>query len=890
MTRLASSPNVTNGLAAVTFVFSDIEGSTRLWEQEPELMRSALARHDALSRAAVERHRGALVKMTGDGVHAAFDDPLDALGAVLDIQLAMTAPDPASGLALRVRAGLHRGAPERRDNDFYGLAVNRAARIMSAAHGGQILLSQAVAEQLRERLPAGVSLRDLGPVRLRDLASAERVYQVMHPQLRADFPALRSLEATPNNLAQQLNSFIGRERELAEIRQLLVANRLVTLLGVGGIGKSRLSVQLGAEVLDEFADGVWIVELAPRSDPRMVAQAAASVLGVKETAGRPVSDALGSFVRDRHMLLILDNCEHLLEASAALAKHLLQAGPKLKVLATSRDVLQLAGEAVYHVPTLSAPDAQQTIAPDALKQHAAVRLFVDRTQAAQPSFRLTSANAAAVAEICRRLDGIPLALELAAARTRALAVEAIAARLGDRFRLLVTGDKTVLPRQRTLRALIDWSFELLSDPERALFQRLSVFAGGFTLEAAEIVCGSDVLAPADVLDLLTRLVEKSLVVMDVGGARYRMLETVREYARGKLDGSGDAHGVSERHLRFFVEFAERARPALNGPEQGTWLRRLDLERENVLAANAWSQSDARDVQRQWRLVEALRLYWINRGLLTLGLELNVNLLTRADRPLAAGHRCRTLFGAGQICYLMGNYRQARTYLSECLERARAGGDAKVAAGVLQPLGMAYLGEQDFGSARWHLESALSLARELGDPWEVAAALNAVAMLRRLEGRLDAAQSLYAEALGLARQVGHQEYVASFLLNLAMVAIDRHAVEQANEMLKEVVAIAAEVDSKPVVQSALEVCAGLASARQDWTHAAGFFGMAETRREQTGLSRDPADEAFLAPRMARVKEALGTQEFAQIMASGHGLPSAEALRRAGSWLTAARAAV
>jgi len=301
---------------AVTYLFSDIEGSTRLWESEPERMRPALARHDAIASAAVLRNRGTIVKMTGDGVHAAFESPLDALVSVLELQQELAAAHTAGGIVLKVRCGLHSGADERRRGDFFGPAVNRAARIMSAAHGGQILLSQAVAEGVCESLPAGVTLRDLGAVRLRDLSTPERVYQVLHPQLRAEFPALRSLEATPNNLAQQLNSFIGRERELQEVRALLGGNRLVTLLGMGGLGKSRLSVQLAAEVMDDYPDGVWMVELAPLSDPQLVAQAVASVLAVKEDAGRPMLEALIRFVRDRQLLIVLDNCEHVIDAAA----------------------------------------------------------------------------------------------------------------------------------------------------------------------------------------------------------------------------------------------------------------------------------------------------------------------------------------------------------------------------------------------------------------------------------------------------------------------------------------------------------------------------------------------------------------------------------------------
>ena len=354
---------------------------------------------------------------------------------------------------------------------------------MCAAHGGQMLLSKVVADQVNGTLPDGATLRDLGTVRLRDLSGPEHIYQLVHPNLRADFPALRSLEGTPNNLTQQLNSFIGRERELVEIKQMLGSNRLVTLLGMGGIGKSRLSMQLAAEVLDDFPDGVWFVEFAPLTDARLVPQALASVLGVKEEAGRPVIEALLKYVRDKRLLVVLDNCEHVVHACADLAKQLLQAGSGVKVLTSSRDYLQIAGETTYHVPTLSAPDPQAKESLSALAAHEAVRLFIDRVTAARPEFVLTGGNATAVADICHQLDGIPLAIELAAARARALSVENIAARLNDRFKLLVTSDRTVLPRQRTLRALIDWSYDLLDERERAAFQRLAVFAGGWTLEA-----------------------------------------------------------------------------------------------------------------------------------------------------------------------------------------------------------------------------------------------------------------------------------------------------------------------------------------------------------------------------------------------------------------------
>ena len=843
-------------------------------------MPPSMARHDAISKAAVERNHGTIVKMTGDGVHAAFDNPLDALIATLEIQQRLTAPDVANGLPLPLRCGLHAGIDERRDGDFYGRAVNRAARIMCAAHGGQMLLSQAVADEVSGALPEGVSLRDLGSVRLRDLSSPEHLYQVQHPQLRTEFPALRSLESTPNNLTQQLNSFIGRERELAEIKQMLASNRLVTLLGMGGIGKSRLSTQLAADVLDDFPDGVWFVELAAITDSTLVPQAVATVLGVKEEAGRPVIDALTKYVRDRQLLIILDNCEQVVHGCADVAKRLLQAGTRVKVLTSSRDYLQVAGETTYHVPTLSV--SKERISLDALTRHEAVRLFIDRAAASLRGFGLTEQNAAAVADICYCLDGIPLAIELAAARVRGLSVQAIAARLSDRFRLLVTGDQTVLPRQRTLRALIDWSYDLLTEHERALFQRLAVFAGGWTLEAAEAVCAGDSLHESDVADLLTHLVEKSLVLMEIDG-RYRMLDTVRHYAQEKLAQGGDEAAARGRHLEFFLVQAELARPELAGPEQAVWLTRLDLEHENLLSANTWSESSVNAGEVGLRLVHALRPYWIYRGLLTLGLKLSLEVLTRPGLQERNESRCRALAGAGQMLFFMGRDGEARILLSESLAIARETGNVKWVAAVLQPLGMACVADGDVIAAQQHLEEAVALAQQLGNERELSAALNALAMLHRAEGRLDEAQPLYEASLKFARALGDPTYIAGVLASLAMVAITRSSSVSAHEMLLEVLSIAAETQSKPTVQSALEVCAGFAAAQECWVLAARFFGAAEAQAKQIGLRRDPADEVFLAPLVSRARQALGQEAFSTAEAEGVALTSTQALDEARTWL-------
>ena len=762
--------------AITTFLFTDIEGSSQLWERDPERMRLALARHDAIAREVVEGNRGVVVKTSGDGVHAVFDDPSDAVAAVLAMQERLSGPAATGGVAIRVRCGLHAGRAEHRDNDYFGNVVNRAARISNAAHGGQVLLSQAVAALVAGRLPAHATLRDLGEVRLRDLASPERIYQLMHPKLRESFPALRTLEATPNNLALQLTSFVGRTRELDEVRTLLRNTRLLTLSGAGGIGKTRLSQQLAAEVMDDFPDGVWFVELAPLSDPRLVPQAVAIVLGVKEEAGRPVVEALIKYAKDRRLLVVLDNCEHLVQACAELVTQLLQAGPHLKILASSRESLRVSGEASYPVPALAVPDPGKAVALPAMTQYEAVLLFVDRAMAALPSFQLTEDNAAAVADICQQLDGIPLALELAAARVRTLSVETIAARLGDRFRLLAGGNRTAMPRQQTLRALIDWSYDLLTENERALLRRLAVFAGGWTLEGAEAVGAAGSIGEQDVVDLLSNLVEKSLVNMEAEGQRYRLVETVRQYAQDKLDGAGEADAARSRHLAFYLALAERASPELVGPNQGVWLARLDLEGENLLAAHAWCDQAQDGAELGLRLVFAIKLYMIYRGLLALLHRASVEALGRPAAAQRTVARSRVQHGAGQASFFMGRFAEANSFLEESLSIAREVGDTGRAAMVLEELGSVASGQGDLLTARMYLEQALVLAGELDDKRALAAANNALAQLCRMEGDLDKAEGLYEQALALIRGMGDRESIAISLLNLAMVAIGRGSIQ------------------------------------------------------------------------------------------------------------------
>jgi len=869
--------------AVATFLFTDIEGSTRLWEREPDRMRAAMAHHDALARAAVEAHGGQVVKKTGDGLHATFREPLDAVLASVDLQLGLARLEEECGLVLRARCGMHAGAFERRDDDYYGTAVNRAARIMAAAHGGQVLLSGAVCERLEGRLPEGISLRDLGNARLRDLARPERIHQLLHRDLRSDFPALRSLEGTPNNLPHVPSSFIGRSRELAEVRALLPRTRLLTLTGMGGLGKTRLALQASAEAMDAYPDGIWLVDLAVVHDARRVAQAAASAMGVKEEPGRPVVEALERHVRDRHLLLILDNCEHLIDTCAELARRVLSSGALVCVLATSREPLRVPGEVAYALDGMSLPEARGGAS---VSDSEAVRLFVDRAAAARPGFTLTAENAAAVATICNDLDGIPLALELAAARVRTLPVDEIAARVRDRFALLTSRDPTALPRQRTLRALIDWSHELLSQDERTLFRQLAVFESGCALEAVEKVCVLP--SGSDVLPLLEQLVDKSLVLLEHEPARYRMLETVRQYARERLAASSEREALMRRHFDFYLGLAEQARAGLVGADQAHWLAILDAERENILAAHGWSQNTGEDAHAGLRLASSMKLYWINRGLLELGQRVTQEALDLPGAREPNEARCRALFDAGQMRYFAARHGEARALLEESLAIARALGSRKKIGAVLQPLGMAALGEGDREMARRCLVEALAIARSLGDGRDIATAANALGQLQRLEGAPREAAVLFEETIRISREQGDLELAAVGLLNLAMVCIDREEGRFARTAAAEALAFAQELRSQPVLQSVLEVTAGLATLAGDDRTAARFYGAAEAQAERTGLRRDPADAAFLAGLIGAARERLGPQEFGRYESEGRSLPIPAAADAARAWLRASSA--
>lgn len=814
----------------VTFLFTDIEGSTRLWEQHPEAMRVALARHDTLLRHAIESRNGYIFKTMGDAFYAAFADAPHALEAALDAQLALRTAawdDDATG-PLRVRMSLHTGPALERDGDYFGPTLNRVARLQATSRGEQTLLSQATCDALRSggdvpALPPKAGLRDLGLHRLKDLQAPEHVWQLVHPALPGDFAPLRSLDYLPTNLPRQMTRFIGREQEMREVKRLLPKTPLLTLTGTGGTGKTRLALQVAADVLDAFPGGAWLVELASLSDPVLVPQAVASALGLREEPGRPLAQTLVDQLQSKRLLLVLDNCEHLTDACARLADTLLKACPGLTMLATSREPLGVSGEKPWRVPSLPQPDpdrlplGEKNLAAVIL-EYDACRLFLDRAVLARSDFVLTRHNAPSIAAICHRLDGIPLAVELAAARVRALSVEQIAARLSDRFRLLTGGSRTAPPRQQTLRALMDWSYDLLSDTEKTLLRRLSVFAGGWTLPAAEAVCGV-----GETLDFLTALVDKSLVVFEEqnGAARYRLLETMRQYGRDKLQESGQSRACHTRHRDHFLQFAQEAHTKMNGSEGAQWLDTLEAEHDNLRAALEFCLGEEGDVERGLDLAGSLAPFWKLRGHVREGAHWLTRALGKADAgPTAA--RATALSGAGTMAYEQGDYQAARARYQESLYVQQERENPKGVAAALSNLGNVAYRQGDTQAARARYEESLAMSRGRGDRWGVASTLGNLGNVAHTEGDCARARVLHEESLALSRALGDQRMTAYTLHNLANVAQSEGDRARARRLYEESLAMKRALGDRGGVGRLLNSLGFFALQQGDYAAAQRFF--------------------------------------------------------------------
>jgi predicted ATPase/class 3 adenylate cyclase len=889
----------------VTFLFTDIEGSTALWEKDPEAMQYALARHDGILRHTIEDRGGFAFKTVGDAFCCAFPTAPDALEAALGAQRALSTEEWGETGPLRVRMALHTGTAEEQGGDYFGPPLNRVARLLSAGHGGQVLLSLPTQELVRDLLPVDAELRDLGEHRLKDLARPERVYQLVAPGLPAEFPPLRTLESRPNNLPMQPTPLVGREREVEEIRGRLLAPevRLLTLTGPGGTGKTRLALQAAADLLDEFEDGVFFVALATLTDPTLVVPTVAQALGVRESGDQPLIEGVKDYLKDKRLLLVLDNFEQVLEA-APLAGELLSA-PRLQVLATSRIPLGVYGEHEYAVPPLATPDPERLPGLEALSQYEAVRLFIERARAAKADFAVTNENAPAVAEICARLDGLPLAIELAAARVKLLPPKAMLGRLGRRLKLLTGGARNLPERQRTLRGAIEWSYTLLDEGEKTLFARMAVFSGGRTLEAVEAVCDAEGDLPVDAFEGVSSLLDKSLLRQEEGPEgepRFVMLETIHEYAREKLEESGEAEEIGRAHAQYFLAMAEEAEPELKGSDQARWLERLEAEHDNIRAVLSRSL-EGEDPELGLRLASALSHFWFVRGFWSEGRGwLEDALAGNAGDP--ARVRAKALSGLARLAVEQGDYEWGRTSAEEALALYRGLGDEKGVSDSLNDLGWVAMLQGDEERAAALLEESLAAARQSDDAWSIARALNALAILAGDRDNYERAEALWEESLALGRKLGDRQRVLSVLLNMGAAAAARGDFEQAEALWEEALAISRDskdphtnsqallglgiaatrrgehgqaktlleeglvlsrkLGSIVNVAECLETLAGLAGALGDFPRAARLWGAADALREVTGCtwlsSERRLHEPYLEAIRSRSDQAVWTQAW------------------------------
>jgi predicted ATPase/class 3 adenylate cyclase len=774
----------------VTFLFTDLEVSTRLWDEEPDAMQEALARHDAILRDVIAGHGGHVVKGRGDGVHAAFSTADATVSAAIDAQRALAKETWPVSEPLRVRIGIHTGVAELRDGDYFGSSVNRAARLMDVAHGGQIVASQATADLARDALRE-VELVDLGEHRLRDLSRAERVFQVNASGLEASFAPLSTVDSFPCNLPLQVSSFIGRDAELELVLQVLEEARVVTLTGVGGVGKTRLAQRAAAEAVPRFREGAWLVELAPVRDPDAVAGAVATVFSVTPRAGQTVEDALAEFLKTKRLLLLLDNCEHVIDATADLVEALEQSCSGLVVLATSREGLAVAGERVVPVPALSRPAADAGI--DDVLRADSVRLFVERARGVDPAFAVTDQNAVAVAQICQRLDGVPLAIELAAARVVAMNPGELARGLDRRFETLAGGRRRAVKRHQTLRAAIDWSYDLLSESEQRLLARLSVFAGGCTREAAESVCAGDHIPEGRVFELLANLVARSLVVADRDHpeTRYRMSETIREYGEERLAEFGESSGLQTRHVEYYTSFLRTVSDAIRRGDQVGEGRRLIAERDNIMVVFNHA-IDTGDAELALRMLETLPTPMLQLGYtLDPPVDAVLGLDGVEDHPLFAtalawAANYRATRGDSQRALLLCEQAVAARATAEPAPIWEVDGLVFNARGVI-----AFSSGAVLESGRYFVQE-VELVRGAGDETVLAITLGGAAMMFAQGGDNQTARRIASEGLAISRRLGLPTPIAMNLLSLAGAIADDDP-DEARSLLDESMHLRADLD-------------------------------------------------------------------------------------------------
>lgn len=821
----------------ITLLFTDVEGSTKLAQQFPDTLQSSLEIHHSILKKAIESNNGFVFEIIGDAFCASFLNNADAVKASLEAQKRLNS-EKWKDAVIKVRMGIHSGNAEWNGKRYMGyITLARTHRVMSAAHGGQVLISDDAFNFLEADEINGVSYRDLGERRLKDLIQPVKIFQLVSSELPAEFPPLATLDARPNNLPVQLTSFIGRKEEIEIVKELLKSTPLLTLTGPGGAGKTRLSLQAGAEVIDDFANGVWFIELAHLIDPVLLPQEIIKELGIKEETKRSIEETLRLFLKDKEILLILDNCEHLIESCSRHAELLLKSCPKLKIIATSRESLKCAGEQTYSVLSLKTPNIKELVSPEQLAQYESVRLFIERALAVNPKFRITDENAPAVSGICSQLDGIPLAIELAAARIKVLNVEKIYERLNNRFSLLTEGKRTALPRQQTLKALIDWSYDLLTEQEKLLWSRISVFNDGWTLDAAEEICSDDRLEKDDILNLLSQLAEKSILIFNGSIERYNLLETLKRYGEEKLKETGESKDIYLKYMQNYVALSESAEPKLTGAEAESWLDKLESEHGNLNHAIEWSLKNGYR-EESFRLAGALGLFWDIRGYYSAGRVLLESMLSNASdisKPALGKVQVR----AALLAQSQGDYSQAMKLYEQSLALFLGLGDKDSISAVLRSMGNVVYEQGDYKQARKLIEAHLEFKREIGDKHSIANSLNDLGNMAYDQGEYEQAQNFHEESLALRREIGYKRGIAGSLNNLGNVAYNLGDYKKAQKLQEESLALKRELGDKKGITTSLHNSGILAYANGDLTKAKSLF------EESLALVREIGDKPGIA---------------------------------------------
>lgn len=903
----------------ITFLFTDIEGSTARWEAYGSDMQAAVVKHDRAMREVFEQHGGYVFKTVGDAFCVAFHTAPEALAAAVEAQRSLTAMDHSAIDGITVRMALHSGHADERDGDYFGPTVNRVARLMSIGHGGQILVSAAARALFQTALPAGISLVALGSHRLKDLAHPEDVWQVAAPDLAVKFPALTSLDSLPNNLPNQLTSFHGREQELEELRALLKANRLVTLAGCGGIGKTRLALQMGADLLEQFPDGVWLADLESLRWPELASSAISKALNVGQSQDRAADESVIVALQRRHMLIILDNCEHVMADVAKLADDILRHCAKVHILATSRQPLNLSGEQVVRMEPLPLPDPRLELQPGDVTSYPALTLFMDRARAVNKNFALADADDAfMVAQICHHLDGLPLAIELAAARMKVLNLNSLSQRLSDRFGLLSGGSRTAQPRQRTLTGLIDWSYELLTPQEQAVFCRLSVFAGGFGLDAAENVGADDSMDGMDVLDVLSSLTDKSLVVANTArrNERYHMLESLRAYAMEKLNLTSEVRErVQRQHADYFQKTAELAGESFGTKPDASWLLDVEPEIDNFRVALNWAFGAGENALLGSIIAGSLEHLWSEGGLEAEGRKWISEAQSRLDEtahPRVAARLWRALAGltSGKRSY---EAAQRACALSE------AAGEERGLAYAMYVLATSLQDAGKLDEAQALNERVYQWFNQYGDKRNVAACLRQQANVLEKQGDMAGARKLYERALAVFKALDAQSDSAIVFANLARLAfregnalealsdVDR-AIEFASNARNATHLAAYHIDSAVYrialgnfdvarkealdglhwareakndveVVAAIEHLALVTALKKQAQQAARLFGYADAKYKQLEEARTEANAWSMDKLMIALRDELGEPEIRAFSAEGAAWSDEQAVREA-----------